>query len=122
MLSRIAGETSVERFLDVAGLHIPAREIKAYDLLKLGQSFERHSRGGDLQPTQDEGHCKLHGLDTMSRRHWTIVQVPANREACALGWIAKVQGVHGPAAVGQTKLKIPANTGSWKSIVGRELP
>ena len=124
VLSRIAGEVSDEQFLEVAGLDGPARNRVAHDLLKLGTEFERHSRCGDRQPTQDSFHVKSHGRDTgdhlrharqllgpeCSDERRTSVRVLANRTTRAPGLIANMQGVHGLAVEGPTKPKVPANT------------
>ena len=93
VLSRIAGGTSDEQFLGVAGLGRPARGILAYPPVEVRAEFGRHSRCGDLQPTQEDGHSKPHGLDTwICHRHLNVrtnterlckYQVPAHRETCA---------------------------------------
>ena len=63
VLSRIAGEVSGDQFLE---------KPSSLRLVEVGAEFERHSRCGDLQPTQDSGHVKSHGLDTwVDLRHVT---------------------------------------------------
>ena len=99
---------SDEQFLEVAGLDWTSKKPNSLRLVEVGAVFGWHSHCGDLQPTQDSGHVKSHGLDTRFLRHVTqllgpecsderrtSVRVLANRTTSAVSWIAKVQGVHG---------------------------
>ena len=72
VLNQIAGWVSDEQVLEVAGLNGPARSRVAYDFVEGGAESELHLRRGDLQPSEDGGHSKPHGLDTwISLRHVT---------------------------------------------------
>ena len=59
----------------------------AYSLrfAEAGAEFGRHSHCGELQPTEDSGHAKSHGLDSwidlrLSRSCWNLdVQASAER-------------------------------------------
>ena len=98
----------------------------------MSAEFKRHSRCGDLQPTQDSGHVKLHGLDTwVDFRHATkllgpecsdarrtSVRIPANRTTSALSWIANMPGVHGLAVIDRRdqSSREPVRGVSWSEV------
>ena len=77
VLSRIAGVTSDEQFLEVVGLDTSAVERVTLRAVDVGTELQRQSRRGDLQPAPDGGHSKPHGLDTwMALRHVTQLLGP----------------------------------------------
>ena len=110
VLCWIAGETFDEQFLGVAGLHKLARKRVTDDLLKKAWCLDDihvvevfsqpKTRATASRMCLTPGHVTQLLGPACLNEHRTTMQIPANRENCALGWIAKLRGVYGPAVEG----------------------